>query len=75
MPMRKPKSRTYKNGAHVSVEREAGVRGMYAVLLRDPDGEVHTKVRCDDVEGAEAHYSACCKIAPGLKSHRNHKYD
>lgn len=56
------KIKEYKNGA--SVIFEPG--NYYTVILRDPRGNVHDKVRCDTRAGANEYYACFCKIAKNL---------
>jgi len=54
----------FKNGAYVTFGRDAG--GLWAVLLRDPAGNVTDKVRCDTYRDALAYQRAFCAIAKSL---------
>lgn len=54
------------NGAFITFERSELPHGMYFILLRDPAGEVHTKIRCNAYSDALAHYRRLCKVAKTL---------
>jgi len=58
------KIQEFKNGAYVTFERDAG--GLWAVLLRDPSGNVADKVRCDTYREALAYKRVFCAIAKNL---------
>jgi hypothetical protein len=55
----------FKNGALVTFET-AFPSGMHTVLLRNPQGEVHDKVRCDDYKEALAYFNAFKATAKNL---------
>lgn len=54
--------KVFKTGAVVSVDRSMP-SGMYTVMLRNPQGEVADKVRCDDYGEAMAYRRAFEAIA------------
>lgn len=58
------KIKEFKNGAYVTFGRDAG--NLWAVLLRDPAGNVTDKVRCDTYHNALAYQRAFCAIAKSL---------
>ena len=55
------KPKLFPSGALVLMERDAG--GMWGVILRDPSGRLHDKVRCDDYRDALDYRRAFCAIA------------
>ena len=57
----------YKSGAYVTLEKSAPPYGMYTVTIRDPRGEVHDKIRCDDYSDTMEYFRAFKKIATNKK--------
>ncbi len=60
------KIKEYKSGARVTFEKTFP-SGMYIVLLRNPQGDVHDKIKCDDYDNAREYYRAFCAIAKNMK--------
>lgn len=60
------KRKDYKNGASVSMEK-LFPSGMYLIELRNPVGDLHDKMRCDDYREACAYYKSFGNIARNMK--------
>lgn len=56
------KIQEYKNGAYATMEK-LFPSGMYLVQCRNPNGDLHDKIRCDDYRMAKEYFSAFKKIA------------
>lgn len=59
------KIKEYKNGAYVVLEK-LFPSGMYCIVLRDPQGELKDKIRCDDYPMARDYFKSFCKIARSM---------
>jgi hypothetical protein len=56
----------YKSGASVTYEKSFP-SGMHIVMIRNPEGDVHDKIRCDDYEDAMDYLQSFRKIARNVK--------
>ena len=56
---------SFKSGAYVALER-VSPSGMYIVTVRNPSGDVHDKIKCDDRRMALEYVKAFKKIAKNL---------
>ena len=54
---------SFKNGADVITEKNGA---WYSVILRNPSGEVHDKIRCDDYKTSLEYIKAFKAIAKNL---------
>ena len=57
----------YKSGAYVTFEKSNPPYGMYQVMIRNPSGEIHDKIRCDDYSDAMDYLRSFKKIARTMK--------
>ena len=57
------KIKEFTNGAYVTFEKS---NGWYCVLLRNPMGNVHDKIRCDSYADAMNYWKCFQKIAKTL---------
>jgi len=57
---------SYKNGADVITEKLVQNGYWYCVTLRNPSGEVHDKIRCDDYKTSLEYVKAFKAIAKNL---------
>jgi hypothetical protein len=57
----------YKSGALVTFEKSNPPFGMYTVMIRNPGGEVHDKIRCNTYSDALDYLRSFKKIARGMK--------
>ena len=56
----------FKNGAYVVLEAPSFPGGMSSVFIRDPQGNIHDKIKCDSRTQAREYFRAFKKIAKNL---------
>ena len=57
------KTATYKNGWSVYMGEPNGMAGLRLVTLRDANGDIRDKMRCDTYRGALEYYAAFKRVA------------
>jgi len=61
------KIKDFKNGASVIQDDPSTPSGMILVYVRNPQGEIHDKIRCENRTMAREYFNAFCAIAKNMK--------